>query len=102
MEKDRGFELRELRGLELRGRELRGLELRGRELEGEELVRVALLLVLRGRVRRDVGDTRGAVVGSRSCVVVLVEAKGSRGTRISRDVQGRCTRRESGFLEPID
>ena len=38
-------------------------------------------------VKRDVGYTRGAVVCSRSCVVVLVEAKGPRGTRTSRDEQ---------------
>ena len=37
------------------------------------------------------GDKRGAVVDSRSCVVVLVEAKGPRGTRTSRDVQARGT-----------
>ena len=37
--------------------------------------------------KRDVDYTRGAVVCSRSCVVVLVEAKGPRGTRTSRDEQ---------------
>jgi len=37
--------------------------------------------------KRDVDYTRGAVVCSRSCVIVLVEAKGPRGTRTSRDEQ---------------
>ena len=54
------------------------------------LVRVAFFLVLRGGVKRDVGDTRGAVVCSRSCVVVLVEAKGPRGTRCRREARVQC------------